>query len=482
MRAHVTAASGRRLAPLPVRPARGKALAHVTVDPSAPRQTVVGIGGSLTQASAAAMAKLSAKRRAEILQALFAPDRAAYSLVRTHVASCDFSTSSYTYASEPDPTLAGFSVDVDRENGHLALMKAARAVPGADFRIVASPWTAPPWMKDNGKFYDPPTRRGGRLLEEHYETFARYLVRYIEAYRAEGLQTWALTPVNEPHGNQGTWESMEMSPDEQRAFIKVLKRTLKAQQLPTQILCYDQNRMGVVEYAAGVLADAEARAAVDGIAIHWYDSTFKVYEDELDRVHAAHPDHVLVQTEGCIDNVFGRGKDRGPDAPTPWWLDDGWFWRKEATDWGWDWLEDKSDHPRYAPAFRYARDLVGCLAHHVAGWIDWNVVLDQRGGPNHVGNFCLAPILVDGVSDTVYYTPLFAILEQVSRATRPGAVVHHTTVDADGLWAAGLVNPDGRRVVHLFHEGERKLRCRVEHGEACEIDLPPASLVTLEST
>ncbi|MEO0600991.1 MAG: glycoside hydrolase family 30 beta sandwich domain-containing protein [Myxococcota bacterium] len=490
MQAFVTEAGGRRLAPLPVRPVAGGTDVHITVDADTPRQTVHGIGGSLTQASAHAMSALSAARRQEILTALFAPDRAAYSLVRTHVASCDFSTSSYTYAPEPDPSLAGFSIDVDRQNGHLALLKGARAVPGADFRIVASPWTAPPWMKDNGKFYDDTSdpRRGGRLLEEHHETFARYLVKYAQAYRDEGLEPWAFTVVNAPHGIYGTWESMEMEPAQQRDVVEQMRRTFDKHGVDALIFCYDQNRTGAEEFAEGVLASRKARKSVAGIAVHWYDSTFKVYEDELDKLHERFPEHPVLQSEGCIDNVFGKGKDRGPDAPLPWWKDDAWYWRKEATDWGYDWSTKKEDHPKYSPAFRYARDLVGCLAHHVTGWIDWNVVLDKRGGPNHVGNFCLAPILVDGPSDTVYYTPLFTILEQVSRSTRPGAVIHRTDVQAPEharghLWAVGLVNPDGKRVVHVFYEGEQALSCRVDHGtESVEVTLPPGSLVTLQSS
>jgi len=486
--AFVTDEGGRRLAPHPTGPVSGTPPdVRITVDEDAPRQVILGVGGSLTQASAAALATLSPARRSEVLAALFAPDRAAYSLVRTHVASCDFSTSSYTYAPEPDPSLAGFSIDVDRHNGHLELLRDARAVKGADFRILASPWTAPAWMKDNGKLFEPEAGRGGALLPDHVETFARYLARYVEAYAAEGLAPWGLTPVNEPHGNRGTWESMEMEPAQQRELVAVLRRVLDERGLDTRIFCYDQNRVGMIEYAEGVLADPEARAAVDGIAVHWYDSTFRVYEAELDEARATFPDHPVLQIEGCIDNVFGRDRDRSPGAPTPWWLDDGWYWRPEATDWGWDWLADRSDHPPYRAAFRYARDLVGCLAHHVTAWIDWNVVLDRRGGPNHVGNYCLAPILVEGATDTVYYTPLFAIMEQVSRSTRPGARVFETIVRPTDPttrrpWAAGLVNPDGQRVVHLFWEGPRPLTAVVEHGpERVQLVIPPASLVTLQT-
>ncbi len=454
---------------------------RVLVDVHRPRQTLLGVGGALTQASARALSALPAERRAEVLGALFGPDGARYSLVRTHVASCDFSDGRYTYAAEPHPTLASFSVEVDEENGHLDLLRDARAVPGADFRVMASPWTAPPWMKDNGAYYEPEARRGGRLLEAHHDTFALYMARYIEAYRAKGVPIWAITVVNEPHGNAGTWESMEMDPSQQADVVKALGRCFAARGLDVEILVYDQNRREAFDFVAPILRDPAARPHVAGAAVHWYDSTFRVYEKELERLHAAFPDCPILQTEGCIDNVFGKGADRGPDAPLPWWKDDGWYWRKEATDWGWDWAENPEvDHPKYAPAFRYARDLVGGFAHWIAGWIDWNVVLDKRGGPNHVGNFCLAPILVDPATHDVYYTPLFHILKQVSRATRPGARVFATEVDAAGVWATGLRNPDGSAVVHLFNETTRDHVADVHFGaKGHRVRCPSRSLVTL---
>ncbi|MBX2802546.1 MAG: hypothetical protein KTR31_33000 [Myxococcales bacterium] len=453
---------------------------QLVVRPERTRQTLVGIGSSLTQASAAALATLPANERQRVLEAAFGADAAAFSLIRTHIASCDFSTSSYTYAPDADPSLAGFSVDVDETNGHLALLRDASAVAGADFRVVASPWTAPAWMKDNGRLFQPEEHRGGTLLPEHHTTFASYITRYVEAYAARGIPIWAVTPVNEPHGNQGTWESMEMSPDQQRQLVAVLGDTLRARGHDTQILIYDQNRAGMREYADTVLSDPAAAAAALGTAVHWYDSTFRVYEDELEALHAAWPGHLILQTEGCIDNVFGKGVDRGPDAPTPWWQDDGWYWRKEATDWGWDWAENPEvDHPPYAAAFRYARDLVGCLAHWVSGWIDWNLVLDRRGGPNHVGNFCLAPILVDG--DEAYFTPMFHVLSQISRHSRPGAVV----VDLDrttpeGAWSTALIDPDGTRIVHVFNETTAEHTVGVTWGDTrTQVDSPPASLLTI---
>lgn len=449
------------------------------VDPSRPRQTILGIGSSLTQASAVALSTLAPTRRRQVLVRAFGAEGAGFSLARTHIGSCDFSTSSYTYIQDDDPNLSSFSLDVDRRNGHLDLLRDATTTPGAALRLIASPWTAPPWMKDNGRFYEPEARRGGRLLPQHRETFARFTARYCEEMAKEGLPIWALTPVNEPHGNQGTWESMEMSPDEQAAYVATLGAELQRRGLAQKILVYDQNRKGMQEFANGVFSNPAASPHAWGTAVHWYDSTFRVYEDELDALHQAWPDRPIVQTEGCIDNVYSYGEYKGPGAPTPWWRDDAWYWRKVATDWGWDWAPNPEvDHPKYAAAFRYARDLVGGLAHWLAGWVDWNLVLQRNGGPNHVENFCVAPILVDG--EEVYETPLFHILAQVSRFTRPGAVVQ--TLDGalpPGLWAVALRNPDGTRVVHLFNETSASINVGVSwEGTEERVECAAAALVT----
>ena len=225
----------------------------------------------------------------------------------------------------------------------------------------------------------------------------------------EGVDVWGLTPVNEPHGNRGTWESMEMSPEEQAEYVAVLGRVLAERGLDPKLLVYDQNRAEMRAFVEPIFGHGEAGKHAFGAAVHWYDSTFRVFEDELEALHAAWPDRPIVQTEGCIDNVFSHGEFKGPGAATPWWENDAWYWEKVATDWGWDWAPDPEvDHPPYAAAFRYARDLVGCLAHRVSGWVDWNLALNRRGGPNHVENFCLAPLLVDG--EQLHVTPLFHVL------------------------------------------------------------------------
>ena len=150
---------------------------------------------------------------------------------------------------------------------------------------------------------------------------------------------------------------------------------------------------------------------VYGSAVHWYESTNKVYEDVFERVNEKFPDNAIIHTEGCID-------DLGKDAPggiadpqrfkeTEWFNNDSFWWNENATDWAYSatWQAVKmEDHPIYTPVHRYARNIIVSIDHWLKGWIDWNVVLDQRGGPNHVGNFCGAPIMIDTESKQVYYT------------------------------------------------------------------------------
>ena len=204
---------------------------------------------------------------------------------------------------------------------------------------------------------------------------------------------------NEPHGNGNNWESMLYSPDEMTEFVREhLGPALEQGGLDDlKILGYDQNRRaGLDEWTASMYRDAESAKYFAGTAIHWYESTYEVFGDDLDRAHDAAPNKLLIETEGCID------------AEVPVWQDDDWYWQKEATDWGFTWREEdkKYLHPKYSPVHRYARDIIGCLNHWVAGWVDWNMVLDRQGGPNWFKNWCIAPVIVDPEQDEVYFTPL----------------------------------------------------------------------------
>lgn len=442
----------------------------LALNPEQRFQVIEGIGGAFTESAAAALATLPAAKRQEVLEAYFGKEGASYSLMRTHVGSCDFSLGNYSYAPVAgDVDLQHFSIEPDRQL-LLPLIKDSQQVPGAAFKLLASPWTAPPWMKDNQDW------NGGKLLPEHGGVYARYLVRYLEAYEAEGLSIWGLTPVNEPEGNGENWESMIFTPEEMRGFVADhLGPTLRSRGFDTRIYIFDQNRNNMQEWAKAIYRDPEAAQYVAGMAVHWYSSTISVCEDELDAVRHEFPQKGLIHSEGCIDAL-------GDDEPLGSWLESDWWWRAEATDWGWVWAPDelKPDHPKYVPVYRYARDLIGGLNHWMEGWIDWNIVLDFRGGPNHASNFCGAPVLVDGESGEVFFTPLFYVMCHFSRFIRPGAVRIGMEDTPEGINATAALNEDGSLVVVSLNEGLVPIGYAIEwEGQRVEVAAPAQSLQTV---
>ncbi len=427
----------------------------VRIHPEATKQTLLGIGTSFTEASAFVLAHLDPAVREGLLRKVFSEEGANFALARTHIGSCDFTVNGkYSYADAPGAEdLQNFSITTDLD-GFLAqdfpdikdphfdllpMIKNALAIkqeqPDRELRIVASAWTAPPWMKDIEKWFQPGGKEngfngtGGKLKPEYVATYADYLVRYLEAYQQEGVSIWGLTPVNEPTGNNGQWESMHFTAQEQNDFVKRhLGPKLKASnRSDVRLLVYDHNRDHLEEWADVIFADSETAEFVYGAAIHWYESTYKVAEDVLEKVHQKYPGFSIIHTEGCIDDL---GKDAPPGIQDPerfketnWFKNDVFWWNDNATDWAYTatWQGVKADdHPIYTPVHRYARNIIESFNHWVTGWIDWNIVLDRQGGPNHVGNYCGAPIMIDLDSGEIHYTPVFYTLAQFSRTIRPG--------------------------------------------------------------
>ncbi len=440
-------------------------------DSSQTFQTIEGIGGSFTESSAYVLSELSSEKQAELIAAYFSPEGAHISLTRTHIASCDFSLRNYTYAPVPgDVSLSHFSVEPDKTY-LLPMINQARTVKGADFRILASAWTPPPWMKTNN------TWNGGALKPKHYPTFAEYLVKYIQTYAAMDIPIWGITPINEPLGNDSNWESCHFTPEEMRTFIgDHLGPALREAGLDTSIWIFDQNRdEALMEWAEAILGDAKASSYVEGTAVHWYQSTVDIGAENLDKLSSAFPDKKILHSEGCIDAL-------GDDEPIGSWMEDDWYWRPVATDWGKFWAppEMKKDHPPYRPFYRYARDLIGGLNHNMVAWIDWNMILNTRGGPNHARNFCLAPVLVDSGRDSIYFTPLFYAIAHVSKFVRPGAVRIGLDGHDEEFMATAFRNPDGSTAVVTFNTTEEDITFILEHGnESFRISIDAQSMQSI---
>ncbi len=428
-------------------------------------QTITGFGGSFTQSSAHLLNGLSKEKRKEVIDAYFSDEGARYSLTRTHMNSCDFSTEQYFYAPVADDmNLDSFSIEHDRGD-IIPFIKEAMAVSSDGFNIISSPWTAPPWMKDNNHHV------GGKLLPKYYEPWAFFYSKYLDAYKAEGIDIWGLTVVNEPHGNGNNWESMHFSPKEMTDFVRdYMGPQLEKDGHDVKILGYDQNRAGIKEWVDEMYKDEASSKYYSGTAIHWYESTYEVFPEDLQYAHNKAPNKYLIETEGCVD------------SEVPKWKDDNWYWSKEATDWGWDWAteKDKYLHPKYAPVNRYARDIIGCLNNWVDGWIDWNMLLDKQGGPNWFKNWCVAPVLVDTETDEVYYTPIYYTMAHFSKFIRPGALRIGMETDDKDLQATAAQNPDGTIAIVVFNEDNRAKNFTIElNGSSKSISIDPQAIQTI---
>ncbi len=437
----------------------------IKVNADQPKQTITGFGGSFTQASAYLVNGLGEENRNKVMVAYFGEKGANYSLTRTHINSCDFSLENYAYANTPgDTLLKDFSIEKDKEF-LIPMIKQAQALSKDGFKIISSPWTAPPWMKDNNDW------RGGKLLPEYNKTWALYFSKYIEEYAKEKINIWGITVENEPLGNNSNWESMHFSAQEMTNFVsKHLGPKLEEDKHNVVLLGYDQNRdKELKEWADVMFKDKESSKYFDGTAVHWYASTYDYFGESLEYTHNKAPNKYIIQTEACAD------------SEVPKWRDDAWYWSKEATDWGWDWAsdEDKYLHPKYAPVNRYARDIIGCLNNWVDGWVDWNMVLDKQGGPNWFKNWCVAPVIADIKTDEVYFTPIYFIMSHFSKYIRPGAVILHSEMNNDKLQSVAAQNPDGSIIIVAFNEGVDQINYTVElDKEEIKLAIGPQAIQT----
>ena len=320
-------------------------------------------------------------------------------------------------------------------------------------------------MKDNNDWND------GSLEPELYPTWALYFSKYIRAYEEQGIDIWGVTIENEPLGNGGQWESMRFTPESMAEFLRDhLGPRLEQDGIDARILIYDQNRDHVEEWVDVILGDPEAAKFAWGAAVHWYSSTYEWYPEALAAIHERFPDKQILHTEGTID------------AEVPVWQDDDWYWQREATDWGYDWApeEDKPLHPKYVPAFRYARDIIGGLNSWLVGWIDWNMVLDTEGGPNHAENWCIAPVIASPETDEVYYTPLYYVLAHFSKYIRPEAVRIGIAESPENLMATAFRNADGSIVVALLNQSESEVEYAVTlEGRQVESSIAASAVQTL---
>lgn len=489
----------------------------VTIDINEKKQTIDGYGGSLTESSAFVLACLTDEQRQSVLHELFSEEGANFSVVRTQIGSSDFSVEGKYALTEVDGDTAMqfFSLDRDKEGFGVAqypqvkeeqydlyhLMKDVWNIKQGQsdktYRIMASPWTAPAWMKDNKKYYERENgvARGGALLPQYYQAYANYITEYVKAWQQEGVNIWSVTPVNEPMGNDGGWESMDFSPQVETEFIKnYLAPTLARNGLQdVAIYGFDQNIFEIQPYADAIYQDSLACQYTTGMAVHWYGSTIGCFPETLEEVHAQYPNKSIFHSEGCIDNLGCPPWD-GVTEPvgfqeSGWFNNDAFWWNKIATDWAYSTRWAGGTHPKYSPVFRYAQYIIDGTNHWLTGYCDWNIVLDSIGGPNHVNNFAGAQVMIDYANNVVYYTPYYYVLKQFSRSMRPGDValqVHYpstmkTGVDCEtqDIFLCAVEKTDGSYAINILNMGSATTLPIQLGNHYAKVKLPASSVQTI---
>ena len=393
--------------------------ASIFVNTSKLHQTFVGIGAALTDASAETFYKLTKENQDKFMQAYYSIDKGiGYSLARTIIHSCDFSTASYTYIEEGDSKLKTFNIEHDKQY-RLPFTKLAIAAAGGKLTMYASPWSPPAFMKTNNNML-----QGGKLKPEFYQPWANYYAKFIKAYEKEGIPIWGLTIQNEPMAKQ-TWESCIYTAEEERDFLKnYLGPTLENEGLgDKKIIVWDHNRDLLFERANVILSDPEANKYVWGTGFHWYedwkDGT-PMYKN-VAAVNDAYPDKNLIFTEGCNEKYdLSR-------------------------------IED----PKLAE--RYGKAMINDFNNGTVAWTDWNILLDETGGPNHVGNLCFAPVHGNTQTGNLTFTNSYYYIGHFSKFIRPGAKRISTGTTANHLSATSFLNEDGSIVVVALNESDAEI-------------------------
>ncbi|MDO7849983.1 glycoside hydrolase family 30 protein [Hymenobacter convexus] len=413
----------------------------VFVDPGHTFQTMLGIGGALTDASAETFAKLPKAQQQEFLQAYYSPTKGiGYTLGRTSIHSSDFSSGSYTYVADKDAALKTFSVKHD-EQFRIPFIKQVMAAAGGKLTLFVSPWSPPGWMKTNGEML-----HGGKLLPQYRQAWADYYVKFIKTYEQMGIPIWGLSVQNEPMATQ-KWESCIFTGEEERDFIKgYLGPTLAKGGLGgKKLIAWDHNRDLLFQRASTVLDDPEAAKYVWGIGYHWYETwtgSGMLFDNER-RVHEAFPNTNLIFTEGCKEK----------------------FDLAKVDDWS---LGEK-----------YGQSMIGDFNAGTVGWTDWNVLLDETGGPNHVGNFCFAPVIGDTKAGKLIYTSAYYYIGHFSKFIRPGARRVASTTNRDWLQATAYRNPDGKLAVVVMNSGDKPQEFQLWiKGQAAATTSPAHSIAT----
>lgn len=374
----------------------------INIYPEIVYQNFLGFGGAITSAAGVAYKKLPKEKQKTFIEDYFKICN--YSICRLPIGSSDFSSESYSYSNKKD--LSDFSIEEDKEYIIPLIKDILKYNPNIKF--LASPWSPPKFMKTNKMLV-----LGGKLQKKYYLTYAMYLLKYIKEYEKLGINIDYITIQNEPNAVQ-VWESCLFSAEEELDFLKnYLYPVFEKYQVKTKILVYDHNKEKLYSRARDIFNNS---SEAQGIAYHWYTGD---HFENLDICSKVFKDKLLIHTEGCVGYSKFNPDDEVKNAEI------------------------------------YAHDIIGDLNHGCNGYIDWNVLLENNGGPNHKKNYCNSPIMLNKDSSDYYKNLCYYYIAGFGKVIKPGATRIGFSKYIDKIEITAFKNKDGSIGIVLLNRTDK---------------------------
>lgn len=400
-------------------------------------QKVIGFGGAFTESTGYVLSKMPKEKVKEIINGYFGQSGLRYSIGRTHIDSCDFSLGNYSAVNqECDIKTAHF--DFSRDEAYIMpVIKAAQDAAGKQILLLLAPWSPPAYMKTNGQ-----KNGGGKLRPEYYAQWAEYISRYIAKYQKQGFAIFSVSVQNEPKATQ-KWDSCVYTAQEEGKFAcEYLAPALQRHGINVPIMIWDHNKERLFDRTEEILSDERTQKVVGAVGFHWYGGD---HFEAIELVHKKYPDITLVFTEGCIEySKFGKAS-------------------------------------QLKNAQMYAHDIIGDFNAGMNAFVDWNLVLDSMGGPNHAGNLCEAPVMCDLEHGTYENNLSYTYIGHFSKYIDCGAERIGVTRFTDRLEIAAFQNPGGNIVAVVLNRGEKEIFCQLRlRDKLCPVVSRPGSISTIE--
>ncbi len=396
---------------------------EIIIDLNKKDQKIWGFGGAFTDAAEVTYHSLSKEKQQEYIKAYFSKEGLNYNLGRYPLMSTDFSPEMYEYLS--DENLCNFSLIHDKSR--INFVKDALSIK-PDIWLISAPWSPSKFMKDNAD-----RCHGGKLLKQYYGLWADTLLTSIKELTKEGIKISALTTQNEPLATQ-TWESCLYSSEEEADFLmNYLIPKTKENRLDLKFMIYDHNRDKMLERADQMFAFGLKQEDIFGVAYHWYDRNCF---EEVKKIHLKYPKQHLLLTECCVELL----------------------------------CDDNNGLGSWENGLRYGINMINDLNNGSEGYIDWNLSLNLKGGPNHVGNFCEAPLMIDAENDEIRYVPSYYVIGHFSKHLNKGDIKVETSSNNNDLLACSFINESTLKVV-LLNTSEKNVNTRIKIDADAHIEI-----------